>query len=498
MSDHNRWKARPLGSVLLRAIIVLIPVLCGFGAALLVGRALGPPAEALDAVFWWAIVLGASLAVVFLAERTVRRLGPLAVLLRLTMVFPDRAPSRFAVARQGGNVRNLMDRLERARARGEEETGRAAEIILALAAALAAHDRFTRGHSERTRVFTDMLAEELKVPGPDRDRLRWAALLHDIGKLSVPPRVLNKKDPLVAGEWDTLHRHPEEGMRLISPLVPWLGPWAEAVAQHHEWYNGKGYPEGLTGERIFFGARIVSVADAFDTMTSARAYRKPLSAEAARREVAKHAGGQFDPGVVRALLNLSIGRLWWRLGVLSWFAQIPVVGRLSGLPAQVASAQQTAASAATVAAAATTLGVVGVISPTALLAEAGSPSARNAPAPAAEVAAATEPIFQSPPELGADGPHGPGARPDHHRGKHRRGTDHRGKGTGKAHGHGGDQTTTDHPSGSDHAGGASGSAGTGGNAGGGGVGPDQGTGSATSEAAPVTPPVETGQTNGNH
>lgn len=216
-----------------------------------------------------------------LVDRALRRLLPLAVLLKLTLVFPDRAPSRFRVARRSENIHELRERLDAARGRGKEGLAEVAESILSLATALSSHDRLTRGHSERVRVFTDLLADEMKLPPGGRDRLRWAALLHDIGKLTVPAQILNKEGPLDEREWDVIHDHPRAGMRFIGPLAGWLGEWAATVEQHHERYDGTGYPGGLAGEQISVGARVVSVADAFDTMTAWRPYRKPLRAAAA-------------------------------------------------------------------------------------------------------------------------------------------------------------------------------------------------------------------------
>lgn len=363
MTLGNRWKARPVGSALLRALIFVIPIAVAFLVTALLAAVLPAPEGTAATVTWWVLVLGGSLVALFIAERSVRRLGPLAVLLRMSMAFPGRAPSRFRVARDSGHPRELRERFEQARRDGRADAETVAGTVLALASALSVHDRPTRGHSERTRVFTDMLAEELKLSMGDRDRLRWAALLHDIGKLEVPARILNKREELDEEEWEILHLHPEVGARFIKPLVPWLGVWADTVDQHHEWWNGSGYPTGLRGQEISLGARIVAVADCYDTMTAARPYRKALSAPAARQEVARSAGEQFDPVVVRALLNMSIGRLWWKLGALSWLAQIPGVGRVAQLMGQATTVDQSAIAAAKVAAAVATISVAGALAP---------------------------------------------------------------------------------------------------------------------------------------
>lgn len=275
----------------------------------------------------WLLLLGASTLVLLLVDRGAKRLLPLAALLKLSMLFPDAAPKRLQVARRSGSVRNLEARLEEAKALGaDDEPTRAAEIILSLVGALHAHDRHTRGHSERVRWFTDLLAEELKLPTADRDRLRWAALLHDIGKLEVSPTILNKPAKLEQREWRQIHRHPEAGALMVSPLAPWLGEWSMTVAQHHERFDGSGYPRGLKGNEISLGARIVAVADAYEVMTAARSYKKADSASTARRQLTQSAGSHFDPVLVRAFLNISIGRLRWVSGPVAWLAQIPFVG----------------------------------------------------------------------------------------------------------------------------------------------------------------------------
>ena len=161
---------------------------------------------------------------------------------------------------------------------------------MALAGALNAHDRMTRGHTERVRAYTLMIGEELHLPKADLDRLHWAGLVHDIGKLEVPPSILNKPGRPDEDEWEILKQHPAAAVRLLEPLRPWLGEWADAASQHHERWDGKGYPFGLAGEQISLSGRIVAVADAFDVMTSVRSYKKAMTPEAARAELLRCAG----------------------------------------------------------------------------------------------------------------------------------------------------------------------------------------------------------------
>jgi hypothetical protein len=170
-----------------------------------------------------------------------------------------------------------------------------------------------------------VIGEELGLSGEELDLLRWAAFLHDVGKVTIPAEVLNKTETLTDEEWELVRRHPDEGARIAAPLRPWLGEWFRAIAEHHEHWDGGGYPRGLKGEEIGFGARIVAVADAFDVMTALRSYRTPVNPDAARRELVNERGHHFDPAVVRALLNCSLGRLRRALGPLAWVTQVPLV-----------------------------------------------------------------------------------------------------------------------------------------------------------------------------
>ena len=194
--------------------------------------------------------------------------------------------------------------------------------------ALSVHDKGTRGHSERVRVFADLIADELKIDKAGQARLRWAALLHDVGKLEVPKTLLNKPGKPDDEEWKILHRHPEEGARLVAPLLPWLGEWGRAVVEHHERYDGTGYPHRLKAHEISLAARLVAVADTYEVMTAPRPYKRSMSVEAARQELTEVAGSQLDPAIVRAFLNISVGRLWRKIGFGAWIGQIPALGRL--------------------------------------------------------------------------------------------------------------------------------------------------------------------------
>ena len=316
---------------MVRALAFLIPLVSGYLAGALVAEQLEQPRTVSGVVFWWLLVIAVASFAAHLVDRYTRRLIPLSGLLKMTMAFPDKAPSRFRVAQRASNVTVLKKRIEQAAAHGDRDLAAASELILSLASALSNHDRKTRGHSERTRAYTDLLAEELKLPDSDRDRLRWAALLHDVGKLEVSTEILNKDGRLDADEWHAIRQHPVAGMKLIAPIASWLGPWAQTIEHHHERWDGSGYPYGLAGEEIAYGARIVAVADAYDVITAGRSYQPSKAHSDARREVARHAGSQFDPRVVRALMNVALGRLRWSTGPLAGLADFPFLRPLEAL-----------------------------------------------------------------------------------------------------------------------------------------------------------------------
>ena len=155
-----------------------------------------------------------------------------------------------------------------------------------------------------------------------------------------------------------IREHPAEGVRLTGALIEWLGPWGQAIAHHHERVDGTGYPAGLAGERISLGGRIVSVADAYDTMTSARSYQKPKATATARKELVACAGTQFDASIVRAFLAISLPRLLWATGPLSLVAHLPFLGQLQQIgQTSIAVATQTAT--ATAVAGVTVMSLVG-------------------------------------------------------------------------------------------------------------------------------------------
>lgn len=173
----------------------------------------------------------------------------------------------------------------------------------ALVMALDAREHETLAHSERVSEFTVRLAAEMGVSGPELEAIRQGAMLHDIGKIGISDSILLKPGPLHPDEWTLMRRHPLIGGWIVDG-VPSLRGASDIVVAHHEKFDGTGYPHHLKGGEIPLGARVFSVADTLDAMTSERPYHRPRSIEEAREEIRRHAGTQFDPAVVEQFLAI--------------------------------------------------------------------------------------------------------------------------------------------------------------------------------------------------
>ncbi len=199
-----------------------------------------------------------------------------------------------------GLVAQRTDELHRAL---DSLAGSYRATLQALTAALETRDRETHGHSERVVSFTLRLGREFNVVGDAARALEFGSLLHDIGKIGIPDAILRKPAALDAGEWAYMRQHPALGAQILGG-IEFLAGAARVVAQHHERWNGTGYPYGLAGPEIDLNARIFAVADAFDAITSDRVYRAGRTYEAAAGELRQEAGRQFDPEVVAAFLRI--------------------------------------------------------------------------------------------------------------------------------------------------------------------------------------------------
>ena len=333
-TDRRRWAAHPWRARGLRLLVYALPVAGSLGFVHVATSITGVPTSSLWIfLLWWLAMSLTATAVVAVAYKLLRRLLPLGGLLELSLVFPDEAPSRFRVALRSGTVDSLEERLRLMRAANEATSAQqAAEILLQLAGALDVHDKITRGHSERVRAYSYSLGKELGLAADDLDLLNWAALLHDVGKLEVDTEILNKPGRPTDEEWEQLRRHPLHGETLVAPLRDWLGTWAEAVGHHHERWDGDGYPRGIAGEEIPFAGRIVAIADVFDVITSARSYKAAGGTAEARKEITRCSGTQFDPRLVRAFVNISLGKMRLVMGPLSWLSHAPLLARLPLTP----------------------------------------------------------------------------------------------------------------------------------------------------------------------
>lgn len=175
--------------------------------------------------------------------------------------------------------------------------------VSALSQAIDAKDGFTRGHADRVSRIAGALAREMRLGEHQIEQIELAGLLHDIGKIGVEDRILMKPDRLEADEQELMRRHPIYGASILEPSAA-LRPLVPLVLYHHERFDGTGYPEGLRGDEIPLGSRIIIVADAYEAMTSDRIYRKSIGHEAAMQQLNRHKSVQFDPDVVRALEKL--------------------------------------------------------------------------------------------------------------------------------------------------------------------------------------------------
>lgn len=175
--------------------------------------------------------------------------------------------------------------------------------VYALAAAVDAKDHYTHGHSTTVMKYSMKIAEAMGLSDEDVETIKFAGLLHDIGKIGISENIINKPGKLTNEEFTVIKMHPQLGANIISKIDS-LKKLVPLVLSHHEWFNGAGYPLGLRGEEVMLGARIISVADAYSTMTSKRPYREERSMEYAVNEMIKCSGQQFDPKVISVFLKV--------------------------------------------------------------------------------------------------------------------------------------------------------------------------------------------------
>jgi len=174
------------------------------------------------------------------------------------------------------------------------------QSLLGLANALEAKDPCTSGHSARVAELAGQLALHLDLPRSTAETIAQSARLHDLGKIGIPESILRKPGPLTESEWEIMRRHPVTGAQIVAPL-DFFDDGAIIVRHHHERLDGSGYPDGLSGDAIPLGARIVAVADVYDALTSSRPYRAALTREQAIELIRRESGRTLDPLVVEPL-----------------------------------------------------------------------------------------------------------------------------------------------------------------------------------------------------
>ncbi len=185
----------------------------------------------------------------------------------------------------------------------EEQQTTYLSTVQALVSTIEASDPYTRGHSERVTRYSMELAHKLNLTENTLKDLEQAAILHDIGKIGIDDSLLHKIDPLSLDDVDRLRQHPLIGMRILEP-VHFMARVREIIGQHHERFDGSGYPLGISGDKLLLESRILSVTDSYDAMTSDRPYRNAMPSEVALNEIELQAGAQFDPEVAKAFVDI--------------------------------------------------------------------------------------------------------------------------------------------------------------------------------------------------
>lgn len=206
-----------------------------------------------------------------------------------------------ALERERGKARELEE--ANAALNGIQAKLRAAAsgVITALAVALDQRDPYTEGHSQRVASYATLAAAELGLTAQQLEIVAYAAKAHDIGKIGIPDELLRKPGELTDEEWQLMREHPARSVAIIVQLDFLSKPGLDSIGQHHERLDGSGYPDGLSGDEICLGARLIAVADALDAMTTARPYQEVRSSEEAFRELRACAGLLFDSEVVAAM-----------------------------------------------------------------------------------------------------------------------------------------------------------------------------------------------------
>ncbi|MHC4923584.1 MAG: HD domain-containing phosphohydrolase [Planctomycetota bacterium] len=225
---------------------------------------------------------------------------------------------------------------EATRLRGERDASErnAIEAVMALVQAVYSKDQYTRGHMERVGLYANIVAETMGIDATARKMIERAGILHDIGKIGTPDVILNKTGKLTNEEFMVIQLHPNVGAQIVRPITV-LSEVAPLVRQHHEKWNGSGYPDKIAGEEISIEARVLAIADVFDALHSERAYRPGLPLHKSRQIIEDGSGSHFDPDVVNALIScLNDGSLLASVENARGSGQVSAAEKVAAMAAQ--------------------------------------------------------------------------------------------------------------------------------------------------------------------
>ena len=225
------------------------------------------------------------------------------LVLRIQRAFERRKLLQAERNRQQELEQEVLKKTEQVRAQLEQIQQTYLEAQEALIVALGFRDTETKGHCRRVREYAIAVGKAMKLPEEEITHLERGALLHDIGKIGIPDRILHKPGSLTDEEFVTIRKHPVIGHQMVQE-IKFLAPAAPVVHSHHERYDGSGYPDQLAGEDIPLAARIFAIVDTFDVITSPRPYKEAQPVSEAREEIARSAGSHFDPAIVEVFLNI--------------------------------------------------------------------------------------------------------------------------------------------------------------------------------------------------
>ncbi len=371
-TDHSslasRWRLHRGGALALAVIARLAPWAAAIAVFITLHNSIGHTSTFRTVAQWAIAVVGAGVAYVVL-DRAVHPLQILATLWRLPLAFARRAPGRLRAS-----------------------FGRSDDPLVSTLVRFFTHDRRARANAVRVVRLSVAMAAELSITGDDLDRLTWAAAVHDIGKLDVPRRILNKPSKPSKKEFAIIREHASGGENYVAAFEAWLGEWTHGVDHHHERWDGTGYPRGLAGSAISIAGRIIAVADSVEAMTAARAYKRPMPVSSARAEVARCSGSQFDPTIAAAFAAIPTNHIRSMIGIMGWLAEFPLVGAVQNLGPSVNQLGTNVASGARMAAGAAAITVGG----TAIAAVMANPAS------AATVGGGQPPAVQIAPEISVD------------------------------------------------------------------------------------------------